>query len=274
MINSNSTPHFFLKHLKRTITKVHFEIISPPLRIKLMVEWISHRGYCKSAMENTAAAFRAAESVGFFQIETDLRMTSDHHIVLCHDENLWRTAGLSLPVQSASRAQLEQITLKDGSPLMFLDQLLDQFSHLKWTFDIKEPGGSELIERIAALVKQRGLVDWISTHVTFLCWSDAVEELIRGRYPNARIYARFEECQRAGFAHLLRLGFLSGVQPHKIYSLPPRVAGINLFAPTLVKQYHEQGVRVLAFLPRSSKEANAAIRSGFDQILSDHPPLS
>jgi glycerophosphoryl diester phosphodiesterase len=200
-------------------------------------------------------------------------MTSDQHIVLCHDEDLWRIAGLSLPIQVASRAQLEQIVLKDGSHILFLDQLLDQFSHLKWTFDIKEPGGSELIENFAALIKRKHLVHWISSHVTFLCWSEEVESLVRGRYPKAKIYARFDECQRAGFAHLLRLGFLSGVQPHKIYSLPPRVAGINLFAPTLVKQYHEQGVRVLAFLPRSSKEANAAVRSGFDQILSDHPPL-
>jgi glycerophosphoryl diester phosphodiesterase len=237
-----------------------------------MVEWISHRGYCKDAIENTAAAFRAAEAVGFLHIETDLRMTSDRHIVLCHDEDLWRLAGLSLPIQMASRAQLEQIVLKDGSRILFLDQLLDQFSHLKWTFDIKEPAGSELIENFAALIKRRNLVHWISSHVTFLCWSEKVESLVRGRYPQAKIYARFEECQRAGFAHLLHLGFLSGIQSDKIYSLPPRVSVINLFESSIVERYHSQGVRVLAFLPRSSKEAQAAVRAGFDQILSDLPP--
>ncbi len=238
------------------------------------MEWISHRGYCKEAIENTEVAFKNAEAVGFLHIETDLRLTADHHIVLCHDENLWRIAGLSLPISEASKAQLEQIQLRDGSRLCFLDQIFDRWGHLRWTFDIKEPGGTALIKSLVDLVQSKNKTDWISTHVTFLCWSDEVETSIRQHYPKAKIYARFDECKRAGLAHLFRLGFLSGIEAHKIYSLPPKVSGINLFAASMVERYHSHGVQVLAFLPRSSAEARAAVMAGFDQILSDHPPIA
>ena len=239
-----------------------------------MVEWISHRGYCQSAAENTLASFRAAEAIGFRHIETDLRLTKDRQIVLCHDEDLERMAGLSQRIEGSTREELQKVRLSDGSSLCFLDELLDQFEHLRWTFDIKEPHGAELLSSFYELIYFKKKERWISSHVTFLAWSPVVESGMKAEFPQAQFYARLEECKRAGLAHLARLSFLSGVTPSKIYSLSQRIYGVSLFQKSLVDRYHKQGAQVLAFLPETREDARRALKAGFDQILSDHPPIS
>jgi len=239
-----------------------------------MTEWISHRGYCSTASENTAEAFRAAQSVGFHHIETDLRLTADGHIVLCHDPDLSRVSGQPVNVSSSTREQLLEVRLNRGERLFFLDELLDQFKNLQWTFDFKEQQNPSILHIFSELIALKGMQEWIVTNVTFLAWDLALENDLRKRYSSARFYARLEECKRAGIAHLLHLGFLSGVKPSKIYSLASRFKGVPLFRSELVNRYHHQGARVLAFLPETQEEAKAALKAGFDQILSDHPPIS
>ena len=50
-----------------------------------------HRGDCIHGLENTMTAFRMAVGAGVDMIETDVRMTSDEHLVLMHDASVDRT---------------------------------------------------------------------------------------------------------------------------------------------------------------------------------------
>lgn len=52
---------------------------------------IAHRGFSGSYPENTMLAFRKAVEVGSDGIETDLHITKDGVIVICHDETIDRT---------------------------------------------------------------------------------------------------------------------------------------------------------------------------------------
>lgn len=52
---------------------------------------IAHRGFSGSYPENTMLAFKKAVEAGCDGIETDLHMTKDGVIVLCHDETIDRT---------------------------------------------------------------------------------------------------------------------------------------------------------------------------------------
>jgi glycerophosphoryl diester phosphodiesterase len=52
---------------------------------------IAHRGFSGYYPENTMLAFRKAVEVGCDGIETDLHMTKDGVIVICHDEKIDRT---------------------------------------------------------------------------------------------------------------------------------------------------------------------------------------
>lgn len=51
---------------------------------------IAHRGASMRAPENTLAAFRAARDIGAREIETDVQLTTDGVLVLCHDTTLAR----------------------------------------------------------------------------------------------------------------------------------------------------------------------------------------
>ena len=54
----------------------------------------AHRGDKKRYPENTLPAFEAALRAGVDMIETDVHMTEDGHLIIMHDRNLKRTAGL------------------------------------------------------------------------------------------------------------------------------------------------------------------------------------
>lgn len=52
---------------------------------------VGHRGAAALWPENTMYAFREAEKLGVDGLETDIRMTRDGELVLCHDERVDRT---------------------------------------------------------------------------------------------------------------------------------------------------------------------------------------
>jgi glycerophosphoryl diester phosphodiesterase len=58
-------------------------------RSKVLVA--SHRGERFTAPENTITAFRRSIDAGVDMIETDVRMTADHELVLMHDADVTRT---------------------------------------------------------------------------------------------------------------------------------------------------------------------------------------
>ena len=53
---------------------------------------LAHRGYSALYPENTMLAFEKAIERGFDGIETDVHLTKDNQLVLCHDERIDRTS--------------------------------------------------------------------------------------------------------------------------------------------------------------------------------------
>jgi glycerophosphoryl diester phosphodiesterase len=54
---------------------------------------IAHRGDHTREIENTIKALLLARQIGFDGIETDVRLTKDHQIMVCHDDSLQRCFG-------------------------------------------------------------------------------------------------------------------------------------------------------------------------------------
>ena len=55
-----------------------------------MVDIIAHRGARSLAPENTLASARIAYDLGADLWETDVNLTKDDHLILCHDKDLTR----------------------------------------------------------------------------------------------------------------------------------------------------------------------------------------
>lgn len=95
----------------------------------------AHRGSSRSHPENTMEAFEAAIAEGADGIETDLRLTMDGEIVLCHDPKFHRAE-----ISSTSFSTLRSIAASHGGNLPSLSDLLDLATgKTSLNLEIKDP---------------------------------------------------------------------------------------------------------------------------------------
>jgi glycerophosphoryl diester phosphodiesterase len=88
---------------------------------------IAHRGGAALAQENSLAAFGLASALGLRYLETDVRVTSDGHLVCFHDETLERVTSATGPVRSKSLNELRVLRINDIEPIPTFDEALDAF---------------------------------------------------------------------------------------------------------------------------------------------------
>lgn len=231
--------------------------------------WISHRGYCRAATENTADAFRSALAQGFTHLETDLRSTADGHLLLAHDMDLARISDVAMNVCESTRAQLQYVVLNGGQPLLFFDDFMAEFSAYRWIFDIKPEYGLRTLDLVLQWWRKPEYADFFRRRVRFLLWKKSQQEYLLQHHPDAVCMATISECRRAGVACLLGLPALAGIRGGATYALPPRAAGLNLMRPSMVERYRRYGGRVLGYLPENERQARDALDVGVDEILTN-----
>ena len=237
------------------------------------VVWIAHRGLLKGCAENTRRAFQNACAAGFNQLETDLRVTRDGHIVLCHDDSLARLCGIDDRPSTMTRANLEGLSASDGGSLFFFDQFVEEFAGHAWILDIKKETGLLAIRTLHAWSQKRGTERWLLGNARFLVWTaDQRRELLRS-FPEAVLLPARAECWRAGLANLVGLtARLAGIRAGATYALPPRLGRVLLYTPEIVARYKEAGARVMAYLPPSEADVEMALSAGVDELLMDWLP--
>lgn len=236
--------------------------------------WISHRGYCQDYEENSAQAFRAARSLGFEHLETDLRTTADGHIVLAHDPTLERLAGTTHKIEGCPRALLEKTSLRGGERLLFFDQFLQEFTGCDWIFDIKPESALRTIDALLRWWQMPEYQDFFQQRVRFLFWDEAHQAHLLRSQPVARCMARMEQCRRAAAACLMGLPSWSGIEPRVTYAVPVKFRGIELLRPSVLQRYRQRGGRVMGYLPTTDAEARRALAAGVDEILTDGRKLA
>ncbi|KAL4883582.1 PLC-like phosphodiesterase [Aspergillus karnatakaensis] len=113
---------------------------------------IAHRGYKAAHPENTMAAFRGAVQVGAHAIETDVHLSKDGVVVLCHDVTLKRCFGDPRKVADCTWEDLSKLRTVDQAkePLPRLADLLlylaePQNEHMWILLDIKPHDDPELL---------------------------------------------------------------------------------------------------------------------------------
>lgn len=88
---------------------------------------IAHRGMFDvgaGVPENTMAAFRLAVENGY-GIETDIHLTRDGEVVICHDGNMKRTYGIDMVIEEHTLAELRKCrAIGNGEQIPLLSELL------------------------------------------------------------------------------------------------------------------------------------------------------
>ncbi|MCP3852237.1 MAG: hypothetical protein GY694_18660 [Gammaproteobacteria bacterium] len=229
--------------------------------------WISHRGFSKGYDENTLLSFEAACEMGFQWLETDLHTTRDKHIVLCHDSVLTHISSSNGIIAQMTRTELEQIQLKRGGTLLFLDKFMRVFAQQNWIFDIKPHTAKETIKLLKLLLqKNKKLLN----KIIFLFWDSELQSDFLNDFPKANCFPREKECYQAGLAVLFGLPLFGGIKENKIYSLTPRFLGFPMLNQRIVKIFHNRGAQVLGYLPETDQETLQCVNSGVDYILTNN----
>ncbi len=95
------------------------------------VRAFSHRGGRMEFDENTTVAFEASREAGYTGYETDIRMTKDGVLIICHDHTLDRTTTGTGVLEEKTWAEIKQYKTKGGNEIMTLDQFMDFVKTLK-----------------------------------------------------------------------------------------------------------------------------------------------
>jgi len=236
-------------------------------------EWISHRGLDRNCTENTRQAFERAIDAGFRHLETDLRTTSDGHIILHHDPDLRRTAGYRARIGDLSMQDCSEVHYEDGQRILTFDNFAEHFGDARWVLDIKPEEGPRTLKALYEWASKNQCGDWLLRNARFLLWSTRDRTLLQQYFPGAEMLANERECRLAGLPILLGMPRMARIVPDKTYSLPPRFLGRELFSPRVTGYYHAKGARLLAYLPESPADLEKALESGADEVLVNGPPL-
>jgi len=167
---------------------------------------IAHRGASRVSPENTLTAFEIAIECGADAVEFDVRLTSDHDLVVMHDARLGRTATSSRPVASLSA---ESITAMDAGAWfneIFRGELVPRLDEALTTLrdravpvvEIKDSGqlGVAAAGRLVHLLEESGMTEDVLVISRFTEALDAVGDLSPDT-PLAGVAARHASARRA-----------------------------------------------------------------------------
>ena len=134
------------------------------------IEIIAHRGASASAPENTMAAFRKAIEEGADWVELDVQETADGQVVVFHDSDFMKLAGVNLKLWDATMDDLKNIDIGSWFGEEFSDQrvptlaeVLDECrGKIGVVIELKYYGHDvKLEERVARLVESHQMTDQV-----------------------------------------------------------------------------------------------------------------
>ncbi|KQQ69748.1 glycerophosphodiester phosphodiesterase [Acinetobacter sp. Leaf130] len=117
---------------------------------------IGHRGARKEAPENTLGGFQHLKNLGIRGVEFDIRQLQDQELVVIHDDNFLRTAGIDQIVEQSNLSQALSFDHRQNWPnwpnseptptLTGVLNLLDNFDHIE--VEVKAVRDMALAERL------------------------------------------------------------------------------------------------------------------------------
>jgi glycerophosphoryl diester phosphodiesterase len=214
---------------------------------------VGHRGAAGRAPENTLRAVEYAIRVGVDVVEVDVRATGDSKLVVLHDPDFKRLAGLDIPVGGVDYGWIRENVRVGGEPVPLLEEVLElvRGADVGLFIEIKEP---PTVGRVVELVRRYGLVG----RVAIVSFHD--EALVRAGELEPGVALGLIYSQPPGrVLDAARLG-ARVVLPH--HRLATRRA---------VDLAHRYGLRVVAWTVNDRGRALELVGEGVDGLASDVP---
>lgn len=222
---------------------------------------IAHRGDTYGAVENTLQSLEHAAALGADHVELDVLQAGDGGLVVMHDTNLRRIAGVNRNVFDMTTADLIATPIRQGphtGTIPTFDAFAGRAAELDVSLlvELKEHGREhgDVVGDVVAVLEKHDLVDTALVQAFDL---NTVAEL-EGRFPQVT----------TGWVVAFSRGRLD----------PGRADFVTIeqtsYSPVFLRQAHQAGVRVLLWTVTDPVRMRGFMRDGVDGIITGDPRLA
>ncbi len=245
---------------------------------------IGHRGASGELPENTLPAFERALSQGAAILETDVHLTRDGEVVLCHDPQLDRTTDGSGAVEHHTLAELRSLDAGyhfspdaganfpergKGIRIPTLNEAFEAFPGIRFNVEVKR-NSAALIETSVAIVAEAG------REATTLLAAEADDTMSSLRAHLAASGLRPAMGAAVGDVVAFVRAAAEGKAPPPgpmALQVPPSFAGAPLVTAELVEFAHRHDVQVHVWTINEEDEMRRLLDLDVDAVMSDFPGL-
>jgi glycerophosphoryl diester phosphodiesterase len=176
----------------RTILLFIFALmISRNVAFSAEVEIVAHRGASHDAPENSVSAIKLAWEQGADGSEFDVYLSSDKQIVVMHDKNTKRTAGIDLLISKTAAADLQKLDIGTWKSPKFKDERIPALADMLATVPkgkqafIEVKCGPEIVPELEKALKAAKLKP---EHTPVIAFNAKVIEAFKKARPDVPAY--------------------------------------------------------------------------------------
>ena len=230
---------------------------------------LAHRGFADGHAENTIGAFRAALDVGADILETDVHLSKDGQVIVAHDADLSRVAGLPGLVSDYTASELAGIDVGFGEGFPTLVEALEAFPGAKFNIDLKAP---EVIDPFVDVVSQMNAHD----RLLVASFDEASRSRAVSKLPGVVSSATSGHIIEGRLRSWLGLSGATWTMPPEIGALqvPPAHWGMALVTPSLVRMAHQKGLEVHVWTITDARDMERLLEMGVDGIVTDRADIA
>ena len=221
---------------------------------------IAHRGDSKEAPENTLVAIESASENGADYAEIDVQETADGVVVVFHDSDLTRIAGLDKKIWDISYDEIRQLDAGSWFSPEFADARIPTLAEAIASADQRIPliieiklNGHEqdLVKRVVRAIEETGIESRCIVASLSRKALEEVEEL------NPRL--------KRGYLVYQTLGDIRRVEADYL------MVESSLATPLVIKATHDAGKKLYVWTVNKRTKMSLLIDRGVDGIMTDSP---
>lgn len=227
---------------------------------------VGHRGARGEAPENTLASFQVALDAGIKEIELDVRLSADGHLMVHHDDNVERTTGQRGQIRQFTRSQLNRMDARHHFPswhgpttIPSLQEVVDFCGPgMRFQFEVKASRRTvlhQLAHSLSHMIQSQRLQSRVvvtSSHTGFLrIMGDMAADIERGYVCRYRYLQPTRRAQGLGCQWLM---------PH-----------FTLVTPALMRRARRRNLKVSVWTVNDRDEAERLRKLNVDSLITDYP---
>lgn len=234
---------------------------------------MAHRGFSRSGLENSMAAFRAAVELGYRYLETDVHTSADGVLFVFHDDALDRVTDGRGRIAELTAADVAKARIGGTEPIPRFDQLLTGLPGVRLNVDVKDWNS---VRSLAAAIEEHRA----HHRVLVTSFSD------RRRRAVLKLLSR-PVAASAGVVSTALFTLLGPPLPgpvfrwimrrslHNVQALqvPVRYGPVEVVTPGFIRRAHALGLVVHVWTINEPAEMRRLLHLGVDGIVTDRADL-